>query len=122
MVAVLKVRGGSHSPNPGFLSTEGVQIVMKSFSNIYYELATWTANIGMGSLWGQVYSTLGQWNVTIVGERDHSVGVGGFVLQGEYSFVSNQHGLSVDNIITLELVMPNGTVATITLVVTRWMG
>jgi hypothetical protein len=31
-----------------------------------------------------------------------------------YAYISNQYGLAVDNIVAFELVMPNGTVATIT--------
>lgn len=36
------------------------------------------------------------------------------VLCSGYGYISNQYGLAVDNIVAFELVMPNGTVATIT--------
>ncbi|KAG2359546.1 FAD-binding domain-containing protein [Suillus spraguei] len=107
------VRGGGHSPNPGFSSTPGVLIAMTSFSGVVYDQNTQTATIGMGLVWDDVYSALEQYNMTVVGGRSSGVGVGGFVLGGGYSYLSNEYGLSVDNIVSLELVMPNGTVASI---------
>ncbi|KAG2063980.1 FAD dependent oxidoreductase [Suillus decipiens] len=108
------VRGGGHSPNPGFSSTPGVQIAMRSFSEVVYDQDAQTVTFGMGLVWEDVYSALIQYNVTVVGGRSFGVGVGGFILGGGYSFLSNEYGLSVDNIVSLELVLPNGQVANIT--------
>ncbi|KAG2063990.1 FAD-binding domain-containing protein [Suillus decipiens] len=108
------IRGGGHSANPGFSSTPGVLIAMRLFSQVVYDQNAQTATIGMGLIWDDVYSALGQYNVTVVGGRSSGVGVGGFVLGGGYSYLSNEYGMSVDNIVSLELVMPNGTVASIT--------
>jgi len=73
--------------------------------------------------------------MTVVGAKTTGVGVGSIVLGGGrftcscgekksaikcfifrpgYSYLSNQYGLSVDNVVSFELVMPNGTVANIT--------
>ena len=49
----------------------------------------------------------------VSGGRDHGVGVGGYLLGGGYSWLTNQHGLTVDNIVGYELVLPNGTVTTV---------
>ncbi|KAG2067129.1 FAD-binding domain-containing protein, partial [Suillus decipiens] len=100
------VKGGGHSPNPGFSSTLGVQIAMRLFSEVVYDENAQTVTFGMGLVWEDVYSALLQYNVTVVGGRSFGVGVGGFVLGGGYSFVSNEYGLSVDNIVSLELVLP----------------
>ncbi|KAG2063989.1 FAD-binding domain-containing protein [Suillus decipiens] len=108
------VRSGGHSPNPGFSSTHGVLIVLRSFSQVVYDQNAKTATIGMGLVWDDVFPALEQYNVTVIGGRSSGVGVGGFVLGGGYSYLSNQYGLSVDDIVSLELVMPNGTVAHIT--------
>ncbi|KAG2359547.1 FAD-binding domain-containing protein [Suillus spraguei] len=108
------VKGGGHSANSGFSSTPGVQIAMTQFSEVVYDESAQTATIGMGLVWKDVYSALEQYNVIVVGGKSSSVGVGGFVLGGGYSYLSNEYGLSVDNIVSFELVMPNGTVANIT--------
>jgi FAD/FMN-containing dehydrogenase len=108
------VKSGGHSANPGFSSTPGVQIALFSFSDIVYDPNSQTAAIGMGLIWDDVYSELEQYNMTVVGAKTTGVGVGGIVLGGGYSYLSNQYGLSVDNVVSFELVMPNGTVANIT--------
>lgn len=41
-------------------------------------------------------------------------GVAGFTLGGGYSWKTSQYGLTIDNIAAYELVLPNGTVTTVT--------
>lgn len=108
------VKSGGHSANPGFSSTPGVQIALFSFSEVVYDPNAQTATIGMGLIWDDVYSELEQYGVIVVGAKTTGVGIGGIVLGGGYSYLSNQYGLSVDNVVSFELVMPNGTVASIT--------
>ena len=38
----------------------------------------------------------------------------GFTLGGGYSWKTSQYGLTIDNIAAYELVLPNGTVTTVT--------
>lgn len=42
------------------------------------------------------------------------VGVAGFTLGGGYSWLTNQYGLTIDTVVSYELVMPNGTITNIT--------
>jgi FAD/FMN-containing dehydrogenase len=42
------------------------------------------------------------------------VGVAGFTLGGGYSWKTNQYGLTIDTVQSFELVLPNGTVTTVT--------
>jgi FAD/FMN-containing dehydrogenase len=42
------------------------------------------------------------------------IGVAGFTLGGGYSWKTNQYGLSIDTVQSFELVLPNGTVTTVT--------
>lgn len=108
------VKGGGHSSNPGFSSTSGVQIAMTRFNNVTYHADTQTADIGTGIVWDDVYSALAPYNVNVVGGRVTGVGVAGFTLGGGYSWKTSQHGLTIDTLEAFELVLPNGTVATVT--------
>ncbi|OAX38749.1 FAD-binding domain-containing protein [Rhizopogon vinicolor AM-OR11-026] len=108
------VKSGGHSAVPGFSSTPGVQIALFSFSEIVYDASADMATIGMGLIWDDVYTELEQYDVTVVGATSPGVGIGGVILGGGYSYLSNQYGLSLDNAVAFELVMPNGTVASIT--------
>ncbi|KAI0273284.1 FAD-binding domain-containing protein [Russula aff. rugulosa BPL654] len=108
------VKGGGHTANPGFSSTSGVQIVMTRFNEIKVNSACGTVEVGAGLTWGQVYEALEPTGVNVVGGRTPGVGVAGLTLGGGYSFKTSQYGLAVDNIARLELVLPNGTITSVT--------
>ncbi|KAJ3552015.1 hypothetical protein NM688_g4382 [Phlebia brevispora] len=103
------VKGGGHATNPGFSSTTGVQIAMSRFSEVAYDATTQTVDVGAGLIWDDVYAALEPLGVNVVGGRVSGVGVAGFSLGGGYSWLTNQYGLTVDNIIAYQLVLPNGT-------------
>ncbi|KZT04998.1 FAD-binding domain-containing protein [Laetiporus sulphureus 93-53] len=108
------IKGGGHIANPGFSSTTGVQIAMSRFDGVTYNSDSQTVDIGAGLIWDDVYQALEPYGVNVVGGRVTGVGVGGFILGGGYSFLSNQHGLTVDTVVSYELVLPNGTVTSVT--------
>ncbi|KAJ7737700.1 FAD-binding domain-containing protein [Mycena metata] len=113
------VKGGGHATNPGFSSTTGVHISLARFNTTTYDAsypntASGAVTIGAGLTWGQVYTVLDPLGVIVVGGRDHSVGVAGFILGGGYGYHSNQYGLSADTVLSFELVLPNGIVKNIT--------
>ncbi|KAK0199361.1 FAD dependent oxidoreductase [Desarmillaria ectypa] len=108
------VKGGGHATNQGFSSTTGVQIAMKRFNEVTYDSTTHTAVIGAGNIWDDVYEILNSQGINVLGGRVSGIGVAGFTLGGGYSWLTNQHGLAIDNVVAYELVMPNGTIATAT--------
>ncbi|KAG1747886.1 FAD-binding domain-containing protein [Suillus paluster] len=108
------VKSGGHATNPGFSSTTGVQIAMYLFSDITYDSASQTAKVGTGAIWDDVYLTLEALGVMVLGGKVTGVGVGGVVLGGGFSYLTNQHGLAIDNVVSYELILPNGTVTTVT--------
>jgi FAD/FMN-containing dehydrogenase len=77
------IRSGGHSPNPGFANiNNGVLIDMSLFNQVHYDASHNVALVGSGLTWGTVYTTLEQYNVTVVGGRVLDVGVGGLMLGG----------------------------------------
>ncbi|KAI0317364.1 FAD-binding domain-containing protein [Amylostereum chailletii] len=108
------VKGGGHATNVGFSSTTGVHISMTRFANVTNNPAEGTVEVGAGLLWDDVYEALDGSGVNVVGGRVPGVGVAGFTLGGGYSWKTNQYGLTIDNIVAYELVLPNGTITTVT--------
>ncbi|KAJ7155324.1 hypothetical protein C8R46DRAFT_910971, partial [Mycena filopes] len=99
---------GGHETNIGFSSTLGVQIALSKFTNLTYDPKSQTVSLGPGLTWDQTYKLLDPLGVTVVGGRVPGVGVG-LVLGGGYSWVTDQYGLGIDNIVSLDVVLPNGT-------------
>ncbi|KAL4945674.1 hypothetical protein BDV06DRAFT_219067 [Aspergillus oleicola] len=59
--------------------------------------------VGAGLRWRDVYSYLDEYNVTVVGGRVLDVGVGGLILGGGLSYLSNLYGLVCDNVANFQL-------------------
>jgi hypothetical protein len=108
------VKGGGHIRNPGFSSTNGVEIALTRFNETKVNSEAGTVEVGAGLTWDQVYTTLEPSGVNVIGSRVPGVGVSGLTLGGGYSFLSSQYGLTVDNVEGFELVLPNGTIVNVT--------
>ncbi|KAI0266240.1 FAD-binding domain-containing protein [Gloeopeniophorella convolvens] len=111
---IVSLPGGGHSLNPGFSSTKGVQISMTRFNQVTVNSSAGTVDVGSGLTWDQVYEALDGTGINVVGGRVPGVGVAGFTLGGGYSWLSSQFGLTIDNIAAYQLVLPNGTITTVT--------
>ena len=75
--------------NPGFSSTNGVQIVMTRFNDTKVNFTSGTVEIGAGLTWDQVYDALEPTGVNVVGGRVPGVGVAGLTLGGGECFLSS---------------------------------
>jgi len=107
---------------------------MARFKDIKVDTAAATVEVGAGLTWDQVYAALEPYNVTVIGGRTPGIGVAGLTLGGGesllssdvprgamkrryhegYSWKSSQYGLTVDDIVGYELVLPNGTITSVT--------
>ncbi|KAF9518739.1 hypothetical protein BS47DRAFT_1358611 [Hydnum rufescens UP504] len=108
------IRSGGHATTLGFSSTLGVIINLIRLNSLTYDPVSSTATLGTGLTWDQVYQKLEPYEVNVVGGRTIGIGIGGLVLGGGYSWLSNRHGLSIDTVTGFELVLPNGTVVDVT--------
>lgn len=85
------VRSGGHSPHHGFAGIDrGVLVDMSNFNNIDYQAEKATVTVGAGLTWGDIYTDLEQYQVTVVGGRVLDVGVGGLTLGGKLLYIWSQ--------------------------------
>ncbi|KAI0260030.1 FAD-binding domain-containing protein [Gloeopeniophorella convolvens] len=108
------VKSGGHASNPGFSSTTGIQISMARFRNITINSNAGTVEVGPGLTWDELYTALDSTGIIVIGGRNPGVGVAGLLLGAGYSYKSSQFGLGIDNIVAIEVVLPNGTLTTVT--------
>jgi len=103
------VKSGGHSSN-GFSATTGVLISLVRLKQVILSEDNSSVEIGTGNLWTDVYTALDGSGVNTVGGRVPGPGVGGFSLGGGFSWLSDQYGLTCDNVIAFNLILPNGTI------------
>ncbi|KAK5653719.1 hypothetical protein OQA88_8750 [Cercophora sp. LCS_1] len=111
--APFAVMSGGHASNLGFSSTTGVLINMKRLDKVVLSENNKTVEIGFGQGWLDVFKKLDGTGYSVVGGRVPGPGVGGFTLGGGFSWKTNQFGLTCDTVIAYNLVLPNGTVTTV---------
>ncbi|VDC03789.1 unnamed protein product [Peniophora sp. CBMAI 1063] len=107
------IKSGGHGTNPGFASTQGIQIAMSRLNSVVLKDSN-TVAVGAGCFWDDAYNALNGTGRVVVGARVPGVGVGGFILGGGYAYHTSQYGLAMDNVVAYDIVLPNATIATIT--------
>ncbi|KAJ3993016.1 hypothetical protein F5050DRAFT_1849452, partial [Lentinula boryana] len=108
------IKSGGHNLNPKFSSTLGVQISMARFNQLQFDAQASTVEVGSGMIWDDVYEQLQAYNVSVVGARATGIGIGGYIVAGGgYSYKTNQHGLASDNVVAMEVVLPDGEIKTV---------
>ncbi|RAK96474.1 FAD-binding oxidoreductase [Aspergillus ibericus CBS 121593] len=107
------VKGGGHSRNPGDSnSIGGVTVDLDRMTSVEILEDGNKARVGGGATSYQVYAALDAHNLSFVGGRVGTVGVGGFTLGGGTSPFSNKYGWALDNVYEYEVVLSNGTIVT----------
>ncbi|CEL04929.1 hypothetical protein ASPCAL06053 [Aspergillus calidoustus] len=106
------VKGGGHSRHAGDSnSIGGVTIDLHRIAQVDI-LNGNRARVGGGANTHQVYEALDAHNLSFVGGRLGTVGVGGFTLGGGTSPFSNKYGWALDNVYEYEAVLANGRIIT----------
>lgn len=78
------IRGGGHTPWAGSANINGgVTIDMRSIDDVTINAERSIASVGAGAIWGDVYREMDAKNLTVVGGRGSSIGVGGLLTGGK---------------------------------------
>lgn len=110
----LTVRGGGHSAAGYCLNDGGVVLDLNLLDEVELDQQAQTLRAQMGLTWEQIYGQIiGTTELIPVGGGCLPVGIPGFVLGGGFSFVSRSYGMSIDNLLELTIVTPDGQAHTI---------
>ncbi|KAI1503709.1 hypothetical protein F5X99DRAFT_88388 [Biscogniauxia marginata] len=101
---------GGHSTGGGSSSEGGLVIDLSLMRSIDVHPAAQTAVIGGGCLTKHVDEAVSKHGLAAVSGTEHTVGYGGFVLGGGYSFLTPLHGLGCDNLLEVEVVLADGSI------------
>lgn len=103
----LAVRSGGHCLD-GFVADPAVRVVvdMSPMSGVYWDAGMNAFAIEGGTTLGEAYRKLYMgWGVLLPAGQSPDIGVGGHVLGGAFGFVHRQHGLAVDYLYAVEVVV-----------------
>jgi FAD/FMN-containing dehydrogenase len=105
---LLAVKCGGHAA-AGFSSCDkGMQIDLSQLRNARVDRAAKTARVAGGSLLGELdHEAMSHGLVTTAGSVSHT-GVGGLTLGGGFGRLDRRFGLSIDNVLEMDIVTPDG--------------
>jgi hypothetical protein len=104
------VRGGGHSAAGYCLNAGGMVIDLQNMTAKRLDPARQVCWAQTGNRWHDLYIYLQSTNTGFIpiGGGCPTVGIPGFMLGGGLSFVSRSYGLSVDNLVSIDIVTPDG--------------
>ncbi|KAF7627996.1 putative FAD-binding oxidoreductase [Aspergillus flavus] len=106
--AQFAVRGGGHMNYPGSNNIDGGVLVALSGLDSY-QVHNDTIDVGPGLTWYDVYKALAPYRRAAIGGRLKTIGVPGLALIGGFHYFNNKYGYAMDNVVSYDVVLGNGT-------------
>ena len=97
---------GSNNIDDGILVT----LVNLTERKISADLST--IEVGPGNRWVDVYAELSPYGRYAIGGRLKTIGVSGLTLIGGFHYFNNRYGWAMDNVVSYDVVLGNGTLLT----------
>ena len=109
---IVSVKGGGHNSAGNAVCDDGIMIDLSLMRRVLVDKRGKTAKVDGGCLWGDVdYETQLNGLAIPAGIVSHT-GVGGLTLGGGFGWISRKHGLTIDNLLSADVVTADGRLLT----------
>ena len=108
----ISVKGGGHNSAGTAVTDGGLMIDLSLMRRVTVDREKKTARVDGGCLLGDVDAETQLHGLAVSAGIVSHTGVGGLALGGGFGWISRKHGLSVDNMISAEVVTADGRVVT----------
>ena len=108
------VKGGGHSTSQASSapSPEGMIIDLALMRDVSVDPERQTVSFQGGCLWKDVDDALWKHGLATVGGTVSHTGVGGLILHGGFGMLTGVHGLTIDCLVSCEVVLADGSIVT----------
>src|SRR5271169_2045600 len=109
---LLAVRGGGHN-GPGLGSCDGGLVIdLSRMRGVRVDPAARTAQVAGGCVWGDVDHATHTFGLAAAAGIISTTGVGGLTLGGGIGHLSRKYGLTIDNLLSADVVLADGSFVT----------
>ena len=106
------VRGGGHNIAGTAIADGALMIDLRPMDGVGIDPSARIARVGGGATWAQVDAATQAHGLAAPGGVVSSTGVAGLTLGGGFGWLARQHGLSIDNLLAVEMVLADGRIVT----------
>src|SRR3954463_7441229 len=104
----LSVRGGGHN-GPGFgVVDAGIVCDLSLMKEVQVDPAARTVRVGGGCTWGEGDRATHEHGLAVPSGIIATTGVGGLTLGGGHGYLTRKHGMTVDNLLSADMVLADG--------------
>lgn len=104
----VSVRGGGHSVSGNAVCDDGVMIDLSLMKSVRVDPAARTAQAEPGVLWGEFDRETQAFGLASPGGLVSTTGIAGLTLGGGQSWLTGKHGLTLDNLLSADVVTADG--------------
>ena len=108
----VSIRGGGHNAGGLGICDEGLVIDLSHMKGIRVDPKARTARVEGGSVWGDVDHVTHSFGFATPSGVISTTGVGGLTLGGGIGHLTRKHGLSIDNLLEVDVVLADGRFVT----------
>lgn len=106
------VRGGGHSTSGSASIDNGLVVDLSKMRGVTVDPEARTITAEGGTIWEDVDVAAAKHGLATVGGTVNHTGVGGLTLGGGYGYLTGKYGLTIDNLLAVEVVLASGEVVT----------
>ncbi|MGH2617351.1 MAG: FAD-binding oxidoreductase [Thermomicrobiales bacterium] len=107
---LLSVRGGGHNVAGNAVNDGGLVIDLSQMRGVYVDPAARTVRAQGGATWGDVDPETQRFGLATPGGVISSTGIAGLTLHGGVGWLRRAYGMSLDNLLSVEIVTADGRV------------
>jgi FAD/FMN-containing dehydrogenase len=104
----VSVRGGGHNAGGLGVCDDGLVIDLAPIKYVHVDPASRTVRAGGGATWGDVDHATHAFGLAVPSGIISTTGVGGLTLGGGMGHLTRQHGLTIDNLLSADIVLADG--------------
>ena len=109
---LVSVRGGGHNVAGNAVCADGLMIDLSPMKAIGVDVANRTVRAEAGVLWSELDQATQQHGLATTGGTVSHTGIAGLTLGGGLGWLMGRHGLTCDNLLSVDIVLADGTLLT----------